>query len=89
MTPEELLRALDINGKIEMEGADYVVNLGNSNNYSYVYSILDKSELVDLIPEYTVMDMNETKLVYESNDYVLTLSGDLENNVYKLVIEEA
>ena len=88
MTVEELLKSLDINGKIEVDGADYFVDLKNSNNYSYVYSVLDKSELVDLIPEYTVMTMDESKLVYTGDDYVLTLSGDLENNVYKLLIEE-
>lgn len=36
------------------------------------------------------MDIDETKLVYLTEDdaYKVTLTGDLDNNVYKLIVEE-
>ena len=88
MTQEELLNTLGIKGERKVEADTITVKTNDSNLYSNWYSILDKSDLVDLIPDETVLNIDEAKLIYASDDYTITLSGDLENNVYELKIEE-
>ena len=88
MTQEEFLAALGIKGKKSIEADKIIVETNDSNLYSAWYSILDKSDLVDLDPEATVIDMNEAKLTFIGDEYQVTILGDLENNVYKLLIEE-
>ena len=90
MTQEELLNKLEIKGNRDVETDTTTVSTDNSNLYSKWYTILDKSDLVYLITEETIMDIDETKLVYLTEDdaYKVTLTGDLDNNVYKLIVEE-
>ena len=90
MTQEELLNKLEIKGSRDVEADTTTVSTDNSNLYSKWYTILDKSDLVYLITEETIMDIDETKLVYLTEDdaYKVTLTGDLDNNVYKLIVEE-
>ena len=90
MTQEELLNKLEIKGDRNVEADTITVSTDNSNLYSKWYTILDKSDLVYLVTEETIMDIDETKLLYLTEDdaYKVTLTGDLDNNVYKLIVEE-
>ena len=73
---------------IEKEGK-YVIDLGDSNAYSRIYTILDKSELTDLDVENISMTEEESTMVYLSDDYDITLSANFGDNKYTLTIEEA
>lgn len=73
---------------VESEGK-YVIDLGDSNAYSRVYTILDKSELVDLDVENMSMTEEESTMIYLSDNYDLTLGANFNDNKYTLTIEEA
>ena len=88
MAEDYVLDRLGIKGERSIEADKITVTTDNSNLYSNWYSLLENSDLVDLDPEETLMDFDETRLVYISDDYRITILGDLENNVYKLEIEE-
>ena len=85
---EAFLKSLGITGPIEVVDGVPTVILKNSNEYARVYSILERSDLVDIIPEDAVINASIASLKYESDEFELVLSGDLSRNIYKLTIEE-
>jgi len=86
---KEFLTQLNITKEGKLEGNKYIINLGDSNAYSRMYTILDKSELVDLDIENISMNEEESKMIYLSDDYDLTLDANFNDNTYTLTIEEA
>lgn len=88
MSLTELLDNLNLADVGSYEDGVYTLTTNESNTYSRFYSALEASPLTELDPEATVIDVDSANLVYYTDDYKLTLKGDLENNVYKLMIEE-
>lgn len=100
MEVKEILNALNIpDSKVSFKDNKYVVDLKDSDEYAHVYSVLDNMSNADIIDTGTVMDTDNVQLKYDvgnlSEDvsgpltaYEVTLSGDLDNNKYKLEIEE-
>ncbi len=89
MTQEQLLNTLGITGdKKDVTGDSTTISTTDSNLYSKWYTILDRSDLVDLLSDNMLIDMNQTRLVYEGDEYSITLESDFENNVYKLTVKE-
>ena len=74
-------------GRYEDNG-DYVVDIENSNDYSKVYSILDKSNEIHELEDDSVFDVEKNTLNYEAEKYDITLQADLEGDEYKLIISE-
>lgn len=68
---------------------EYTIDLVDSDSYSRVYTILDKSDKVDLDAYSTTMDENGTSLTYLGDDWDLTLSANFEDNSYVLTVREA
>lgn len=68
---------------------EVIYNLLNSDIFSKVYSILDRSELLDL--DYDNIEINDlsTHMVYLSDDFDIILDADFENDDYNLIIERA
>lgn len=85
----EFLNQLGISLEGQEQDGKYVIDLGDSNSYSKIYTILDKSELVDLDVENIMMDEHTSQMLYLSDDFDVTLEANLDDGVYKLVIEEA
>lgn len=89
MTQEQLLNILGITGgKKDVTEDSTIISTTDSNLYSKWYTILDRSDLVDLLSDDMLIDMNQTRLVYEGDEYSITLESDFENNVYKLTVKE-
>ena len=85
----DFLTKLGISQEGVEQGDKYVIDLGDSNAYSRVYTILDKSELVDLDVENISMTEEESTMIYLSDNYDLTLSANFNDNKYTLTIKEA
>lgn len=85
----DFLSELGIDREGTMEGNRYVVNLGDSNAYSRVYTILDNSELVDLDVDNVSMTEDGGTIVYLSDDFDITLGADFNKDSYTLTVEEA
>ena len=77
------------NNVISESDTEIIYNLLNSDIFSKVYSILDRSELLDL--DYDNIEINDlsTHMVYLSDDFDIILDADFENDDYNLIIERA
>ena len=71
---------------VETDDGQYVIDIKDSNEYSKVYSKLDKNQSVLEVEDDSVFDLENNTLEFESEDYYLELNADLENDVYSLVI---
>ena len=86
---KSFLDSLGIKFEGQEQNGKYVIDLKDSDTYSKVYTILDKSELVDLDIESINMNEEESTMVYLSYDYDITLGANFDENEYTLTIEEA
>lgn len=88
MRIEEFVKDLGIESEVEYDNGVATVILKDSNDYAKVYTLLSDSDLVDLEPESVVINQELTSLKLTNEDFEVTLSADLERDIYKLVIEE-
>lgn len=85
----KLLSDLNLTGKGKESGDKYVITVNSSNELSKFYTLLDKYEDADLDPEGMVMSDKSIYMVYLTDDFDITLKGDLENDKYSMIIEDA
>ena len=83
---EELLKKLNIEGKPNKTSTGYILNIENSNEFSKIYSKLENSDLVEEIFENSQVTPDTLSIQYRSNDYLLTLLGDLAGDSYTLTL---
>lgn len=89
MTPKEFANSIGITKEGTESNNRYVVELSDSNEYSRVYTILDKAPGVDLDSDESILSETTTQLVYLSDDFDIKLIADLDKNNYSVVIERA
>lgn len=87
MTAEEFAKSLGIDGEGTSQGNTYTISLSNSNEYSKVYTILDKAKGIDLDDEESVLSESSTLLVYLADDFDIKLKADLDKNIYTVSFE--
>ena len=88
---EDYLKSINIPYTGEISNNDsYVIDLPSSNDYGKVYSILDKSEDLDLLDDNQVVTEQGSSLIYESDstNYMVNLIADWDSNKYQVVINE-
>ena len=86
---EQLKLPNQITNKALSNSEDEVIyDLLNSDIFSKIYSILDKSSLVDL--DYDDLEITDTgsHMVYLSDDYDIILESNFDNDDYTLTIEK-
>lgn len=86
---KSFLGGLGISQSGRMEDDSYVIVLPNSNAYSKVYTILDKSDQTDLDIDKINMDENASSMTYLSDDFDITLTADFDNDSYTMELKEA
>lgn len=85
----EFLKELGINKTaVKGSGNIYTVDIENSDEYGKIYSILDKSKLVDEIPDSSQMTYETASIQFEGDDYLITLLADFDEDTYKMTIKE-
>ena len=85
---KELLDSLYITKPGKMNGDKYIITLSNSDEYSKMYTLLDKSD-ASLDPEGMIMSSSDSMMTYLTDDFDITLKADFDNDRYYLIIEEA
>lgn len=85
----KLLSDLNLVDKGKEVGNKYVITMDRSDDFSRYYTMLDKYENADLDPEGQVMSDNSIVMKFLTDDFDITLKGDLEQDVYNMVIEDA
>ena len=66
----------------------YIIDLENADQYSKVFSKLDRSKEVKELQSSSISNASISNVMYVNDDYNLNLIADFDNNVYKLVIYE-
>lgn len=85
---EDFAKELGIRKEGSLKGKQLVIELEDSDEYSRMYTILDKSKLLTLQQNKTVITTDRSELVYEGDEFMVQLIGDMKNNRYEVIIEE-
>ena len=83
---KEFISKLGINLTGTMVEGNYVIDIPDSDVYSKVFTLLDNSELVTVSETQSVVNEDNAVSVFVNPLYTLSLIGDLENDVYTLVV---
>lgn len=73
-------------GEMNDSGDAYIIKLKDSNEYSRVFSILDKSEHVDVDDEMTVITNLAGELTFLGDGFDVDLIGNFSTDEYMVVI---
>ena len=83
---KEFASKLGIDVEGTLEGEKYVIELANSNEYSRVYTLLDKSELVNIDEDSTLVTENVGELLFLGDGFDIKLVGNFAQDIYRIVI---
>lgn len=70
------------------KSGSYVIDLADSNEMSRYLTILDKSDEVDEMTDRSTLTLLGVNAVYANDEYEITLIGDYQADVYKIVVDE-
>lgn len=90
MSIKDLLKLLNIKytGTFSRDGS-YVIDLGdNIEDFSEIFSTLEHLEEAEYMDENSLVTVDNTNVNYIIDDYMISLIGDFDANLYKLVINE-
>lgn len=85
---EELLQQLSIEDTGEIKGGVYTIDIDNYDEFSAMYNKFEQSEVITKDSDESSFNMDEAHVVYLSDEYEINLNGDLNNDIYKLTIQE-
>lgn len=86
---EDFLREIGIQGELRSTNNNsMVLDIDGSENYGRIYSRLDRSDLVEEDEESSQLTENTASIQYISENYLINLLADFNNDTYKLVIKE-
>lgn len=86
---DKFIKDLGITYSGSFENNDsYVIDLVDSNEYSKVYSILDKSDKVELDTETILVSDKLSEIIFRDDKYEVKLLANFVDNVYKVVVSE-
>ena len=88
MNAQEFARQLGITKEGDYVDNAYVITLDNSNEFSKVYTILDKSELCDLDGAEVNLGVDSSMMVYLADDFDIKLKANFDTNTYSVSFEE-
>lgn len=88
MDVKEFAKAIGLEQDGYQDGAKYIIELVDSNEFSRVYTLLDKSELLDIQEDATLLTDKVGELIYLSDDYDVKLVGNFVSDIYRVVITE-
>lgn len=83
---EEFAKKLGISYPGETINNKYIIPLMTSDEYSKVYTILDKSDLVELDTSCTLVTDKISELQYFNDEYVVKLDANFTDDFYRVVI---
>ena len=66
----------------------YVIDIEDSDEYGKVYSILDKCDEIEEDEDSSTLNIHNSNIIFESDDYQFVLIADLDQDTYKLVCKE-
>lgn len=89
MDINELLQELNINKEYEkIDNRTYSITIDNSNEFGKIFTKLDNSNIIESLEDSQLVTNEGTSLIYENEEYLLTLQANFENDIYNLIITD-
>ena len=85
---EEFAKKLGIEQPGELVNGKFIIPLMNSDEYSQVYTKLDKSDLVDLDGSSTLVTEKVSELKYVGDEFTVKLDANFVDDFYRVVISK-
>ena len=85
---EEFAKKLGIEQPGEVVNGKYIIPLMKSDEYSQVYTKLDKSDLVDLDGSSTLVTEKVSELKYVGDEFTVKLDANFVDDFYRVVISK-
>ncbi len=85
---DEFIKSLGIAEPGSFEGDKYVIDLADSNAYAKAFTVLEKSDKVDLDEDSTLVSPKVGELLFLSDDYDIRLVANYKEDIYKIIIEK-
>ena len=83
---EEFAKRLGIEFPGDLVGGRFIIPLMSSDEYSKVYTTLDKSDLVELDGSSTLVTNKVSELKYTGEGFVVKLDANFDDDFYRVVI---
>jgi hypothetical protein len=86
---EKFLKDIGITSKGHYgEDKSYIIDIDDSDEFGKYYSRLGKSDLLDEDENSSLIAEENASIVFEGDDYIITLLADFDKDLYKLVCKE-
>ena len=85
---KDFLNSIGLYKEGNFKDNQYLIDISNSNEFGKYYSILNKSDLVNEDIEVSTVNVENSNIRFNSDDFDLTLIADINNSIYKLIVEE-
>ena len=85
---KEFLASVGITKDGELENSTYTVDLVDSNEFSRMYSLLDKAENISFDYDVSATTEHTSFLLYLSDKYDISLIADFDTDKYVLTVED-
>lgn len=85
---EEFLSSIGIEGQLQKSSSSYVLDIGNSDEYGRIYSLLDNSDEVEEDPESSQVTLDYASVQFFNDRFTIQLIANFEADEYRLTIKE-
>lgn len=85
---EEFLNSIGINKRgTYSDDNSYVIDLSDDREYAKYYSILDRSDELDLLEDSSTVTFDNANVMFQSDEYMINIIADWNADTYKIVIK--
>ena len=85
---EDWLKSINIYLSGETKNGEYVADIIDSDEYDKVIYKLNKADGVELDEDSSTLTLHNATNIYESDKYIIVVTGDFDNDLYKLTVKE-
>lgn len=89
MKADEFAKELGITKEGSYTDNGYVITLKDSNEYSRMYTLLDRSDKCDLDTEEVNLGVTDSIMVYLADEFDIKLQANFDTDSYTITIAEA
>lgn len=66
----------------------YVIDLNDSDEYTKVFTKLDRSNLVEEVEDASISNSSISNVLYVNDDFSINIIADFESDNYRIVVHE-
>ena len=85
---ETFIDSLNLPFEGEIKGDEYVVALGNSNDFSKIYNIISTNKDLNLKDGSTAND-SEARFLFLGDNFEISLLANFDDDIYRLAVSKA